>query len=111
MSAVLPVIAEGQRTFRPGIFATFAVAALLGAFAFITLGSSGIFYPYITPGFFRYGNTAIALVFALRALGDFRYIGFFKKATGTLFAHNETRYYPPLCVVIATISLMLSWPH
>ena len=48
-----------------------------------------------------YGNLAIGIVMLVRAVGDFKYVGFFKKIEGTIFAQNDTRYYSPLCLLIS----------
>ena len=46
----------------------------------------------------------MAVGFALRAIGDFRFLGFFKTVQGTSFAHYDTWVYSPLCVCLAIIS-------
>ena len=45
----------------------------------------------------------LAIGFALRALGDFRYLGFFKSIRGTPFAYYDTWFYSPLFVCLAVI--------
>jgi uncharacterized membrane protein SpoIIM required for sporulation len=45
----------------------------------------------------------IAAVFALRAIGDFRYVGFFKRIRDTRFARLDTLAYWPLCAVLAVL--------
>jgi hypothetical protein len=45
----------------------------------------------------------IAAAFALRAIGDFRYIGFFKRIRDTRFARLDTLAYSPLCAVLAVL--------
>lgn len=57
----------------------------------------------------RWGVWAVAGLFALRALGDFRYVGFFKKINHTHFAHMDSRYYSPLCVWLALSSAYIGW--
>jgi hypothetical protein len=34
----------------------------------------------------------------VRAIGDFNYVGFFKRRRGTRFAHLDTRLYSPLAL-------------
>ena len=46
----------------------------------------------------------IAAVFALRTIGDFRYVGFFKRIRDTRFARLDTLAYSPLCAVLAVLS-------
>ena len=107
MSAVLPSLEEGHAVFTPGPLITLVVAAAMGIFAFITIGNLDIFRQYINLTIFKYATLAIGLIFTLRAIGDFKYMGFFKKATGTPFAKNDTRYYSPLCVIIAVFTFLI----
>lgn len=109
MSAILPSLSEEQRRFTTGIFARFAIGAVIGGFAFVTIGNMGIFDAYLDREVIRYGTTAIGVIFLLRAMGDFRYMGIFKKATGTQFARNDSRYYIPLSLIIAAISFVIAW--
>jgi len=55
----------------------------------------------------RVGIWVIALLFALRAIGEFRYVGFFKRVRGTRFARRDTWIFSPLCVVIAMLATRL----
>ena len=48
-------------------------------------------------------------LFFLRAIGEFRYVGFFKRVRDTAFAKADTRFYSPLCVFIAVLSLLSSF--
>jgi Protein of unknown function (DUF3995) len=43
----------------------------------------------------------LALVFALRAIGDFRYVGFFKSLGDEPFRSWDTWLFSPLCLAIA----------
>ena len=43
---------------------------------------------------------AFAIVFSLRAVGDFRVAGFFKRIRSTTFATWDTLVYTPLCVAL-----------
>jgi hypothetical protein len=50
----------------------------------------------------------MAVVFVVRAVGDFHYCGFFKRVRDTAFARYDTLVYSPLCVVIAALAVWLS---
>lgn len=50
---------------------------------------------------------AIAIIFGIRFIGEFKYLGVFKTEKSSLFAINDTKYYSPLCLFIA-VSLLLS---
>jgi hypothetical protein len=92
---------EGQPLFRPTRAATVLVALLLFLGAAILSGRLGVFGPPETGWFFRGGAWTLAGVFFARAIGDFRWIGFFKRHTGTRFAALDSALYSPLCLGIA----------
>jgi hypothetical protein len=100
--AVVPAI-EGKAVFQPSVLATIAVALamLVGAFLSWTPNEN------TDSKILIYGNIAIAVVFFIRAIGDFKYVGFFKKVKGTLFAENDSRYYSPLCLVVSGIAFFI----
>ncbi|KPM48499.1 DUF3995 domain-containing protein [Jiulongibacter sediminis] len=49
----------------------------------------------------------IAGVFALRALGDFNYLGLFKKVKSTPFAQKDSSLYVPLCLFLSITLIAL----
>ncbi|WP_052475084.1 DUF3995 domain-containing protein [Bacillus badius] len=49
------------------------------------------------------------IVFLLRAIGEGKYVGFFKKIKHTRFAKQDTVFYSPLCVWISLIFLLASF--
>jgi hypothetical protein len=53
------------------------------------------------------GNLAIAIIFLIRAIGDFRYVGFLKKIKNTKFAKKDTKYYSPLCSLISVLAFII----
>ena len=50
----------------------------------------------------------LGAVFVLRAIGEFRTLGFFKTITGTDFAFWDTWLYTPLCLMIGLGALWLA---
>jgi len=56
----------------------------------------------------RFGVWGVALAFAARAIGECRYLGFLKRVRGTVFAQRDTRFYSPLCVLIAALACALA---
>ena len=82
------------------------VALGLFGFAYVTLSAVTGWLP---ARWVFYGNLAIGGIFLLRAVGDFRYVGFFKKVKNTAFARNDTRYYSPLCLLLGVIALGVAW--
>lgn len=51
----------------------------------------------------------LAAVFFIRAIGEFRYVGLFKKKKNTLFAQYDTKYYTPLCLWLAISMAYLAY--
>lgn len=109
MNSVIPSKEKTKdKIFIPSAFSTVTVALGLLAFSLIELGNTGIFSHWIAIKYYRWGNLVIAFIFLIRAVGDFKYVGFFKKVRDTLFAKNDSLYYAPLCLFIAFTSLLIA---
>jgi hypothetical protein len=96
-SKAIPKLDGGKPPFVPGPAATFSVAALLLFAASISAGLALTEYR-------RWLMYAMGAVFALRAVGEFRYIGFFKTVRDTEFAYWDTRLYSPLCLLMSVLA-------
>ena len=44
---------------------------------------------------------ALALGLLARAIGEFKYVGFFKRVRGSRFAQLDSLLYSPLCLLLA----------
>ncbi len=113
MNATVPE-ANGKPLFAPSFGATLLVAVGLLVFAFLSAWGIQPIYkgmsPFmVSPWWCVYGNLSIAIIFLLRSIGDFKYVGFFKKIEGTAFARNDTRFYSPLCLFIAVVAFCICW--
>lgn len=84
----------------------------------VIFGMMGLFYLYkvgrfpianpIVPGWLsQYGLWLLAGVFLLRAIGDFRYVGFFKRIKNSRFAELDTKFYSPLCLLLSINTFLL----
>ena len=91
---------EGRASFTPPPAATVAVAAALATAMVIVLGRIGALERLAPDWMFRWATWAIALVFLLRAIGEFKLVGFFKRVRDTQFARWDTLAYSPLCLAI-----------
>ncbi len=106
IEAALPTNDAGERVLSPGRLASAGVAvALLVAMALVLWRAC----PYTAgPRWLQRGGVwAVAAVFAARAIGDNRFVGFFKKVRDTPFARRDTLIFSPLCVVIALLACWL----
>ena len=104
--AVIPT-QQGQFSFTPTPAMTLLVALALFVAAQIVLGALGIGRWGVPAWLFKIGVWGLAAVFSGRAIGDFHWVGFFKTIRHTPFARNDTRFYSPLCVVIAIVCATL----
>ena len=70
---------NNKKLFTPTKGMTYFVGVGLLIFAFIILGHIGVFELLFLNNIFQYGTWLIAFIFFARAIGDFKYAGFFKK--------------------------------
>lgn len=91
----------------PGSISTFIVAFGLLLIGLFVLQKGGVLRVGIPGWLDSYGLWIIAGIFIVRALGDFRYVGFFKKIKHTAFGQNDTKYYSPLCLILGILILLL----
>ncbi|MES2734467.1 MAG: DUF3995 domain-containing protein [Bacteroidota bacterium] len=99
---------QGKAAFAPSILATVFVAIALLAAAGIVLGRLGVWGSAMPSWVFYWGTWALASVFLIRSIGNFRLIGFFKKVTGTRFAQWDTFLFSPLCLFIALVLILVA---
>ena len=99
----------GNRLFNPSPVGTMLVAAALFAAMLVVFGRLGMWAAFLPAWIFYWGTCGISLLFFLRAIGDFRYVGFFKSVQNTDFARMDTLLFSPLCFFIAVIAFLLSW--
>lgn len=99
-SGAVPTV-DGKPLFVPSRQATVAVGiALLLAAALVAITDGLI--PLALPKFIP-TSLSYALAFGLfgRAVGEFKYVGFFKRVHGTRFAALDTLVYSPLCLLLS----------
>jgi hypothetical protein len=95
--------------FTPGAVATLAVAAGLSLICVaLILYVSGTTLG-LPRGLWRIGIAVVGLVFLLRGFSWHPYFGLFKTVHGTAFAHNDTWFYSPGCVLVGVGFLWLAW--
>lgn len=87
-------------------FVIFIVALLFFALALLPWGLRHA--PAWISGKEHYAGFMIALLFVIRAVGDFRYVGFFKRVYNSEFAAMDTRYFSPLILFLGIAYAVLS---
>lgn len=87
-----------EQTFTPGSIATLIVAILLFSGALL-LAIQGHLLPALPSSpWVQWGCWVCVFVFGLRAIGDFKYVGLFKRVKQTRFAAYDTFLFTPLCL-------------
>jgi hypothetical protein len=99
---------DGRPLFQPSRFGTLAVAvALLTAAWLIAVRSGLVPLPGLT-GLVGFASWALAAVFTARAIGDFRYVGFFKRAARSRFARLDSAVFSPLCLLLGILTAIVA---
>ena len=106
--AVTAPTLAGKCIFDPSPVATILVALALLIAMFIIIGQLGMLGDAIPKWIFRWGSWCICIVFLLRAVGEFRYVGFFKQVRDTQFATWDTMLFSPLCLMIAVMAFLVA---
>lgn len=105
--AVFPTKDDTIKPKMPGAIPTLVVAfGLLSVSLFIMIKAEKLNFS-IPLWLDKSGLWIVAAIFILRAIGEFNYVGFFKRTRHTKFAQNDTKYYSPLCLIIGILTLML----
>lgn len=107
--ATLPATDGGKPLFRPGLLACTVVAVGLVLMAWLLLTHVGLLSPVVTLRTSAIILTGVAVIFALRCVGDFRYFGIFRSIRHTDFAAMDRKLYTPLCATYATAFAVAAW--
>ena len=107
-TAAVPTQPAGGAVFVPSTGGTLAVAGALALAAWIAAVCGGLARPIGPRWLYAIGAWGLGIVLAARAIGDFRYVGFFKRVRGTPFARLDDYLYTPLCAVLALGVLWLA---
>ena len=96
IASALPESVAGS-SFKPGTGLTLVVALLLAVYAAVLGAVAYGFDDEIG----RWVVIAGVALFVLRAIGDAKYVGFFKTVQGTRFARADSAYFTPLLIAFA----------
>ena len=106
-SAAIPEV-DGRPAFVPGAVATLGVVLALTGCAVLTLALGGWMGLPLPERWTTGLGYAMAAAFFLRAIGEFRLVGFFKRVRGTRFARWDTWLFSPLCLALALAVFFLA---
>lgn len=107
LNNALPTDSNGYAVLQPTVIDTLIVAFGLLFFALFYFSQNR--YSFIKPP--RWINLIlgwfIPTIFLIRSIGDFNYVGFFKRVKTTDFAQMDSMLYSPLCLIIFILALIV----
>ena len=106
--AAIPEVA-GRAAFTPSKPMTFAVAFGLLLCAVLVGATAGIIPLPLPRIVLQWLSMGLALGLLLRAIGDFKLVGFFKRVRDTRFAKLDSYVYVPLCAMLAAAVFFVAW--
>ena len=103
----IPRRANNEKIINPTIISSSIVGIVLLIFGFINIIKTKIIEIELPEIIENYCLWFIAILFILRAIGDFKYIGVFKKITKTKFSRMDTKVYSPLFLFIGISEIII----
>jgi hypothetical protein len=108
LRAAIPEI-DGKPVFQPSTLSTLVVAIGLALCAVVIAATAGIFRLPLSHAVLAWLTRALAVVLLVRAIGDFRLVGFFKRIRHSRFARLDTALYLPLSLALAIGSALVGF--
>ena len=106
--AAIPEI-DGKLAFQPTTVTTLVVAIGLALCVLLIAATAGILTLPLSHTVLAWLTRALAVVLLVRAIGDFRLVGFCKRIRHSRFAHLDTVVYSPLCLALAIGSAIVGF--
>jgi hypothetical protein len=106
-AASLPTKENGERVINPKKIDSAIVGTGLTVFGVFYLVKSEFFEYNLPDWIIDYGSWIIPIIFLLRAVGEFKYIGFFKSVKKTDFGKLDTKLFSPLCLIIGIVGILI----
>ena len=108
LDRAIPTLDE-KPIISPSNFLTFCVGLVLLSFSLLVYFTQ--FYNLSAlqeSTYLIYFTWFLSVMFTIRAIGDFRFIGFFKKISSSKFAEYDTLYYSPLFLFLGIYFAFIS---
>lgn len=111
VNSVLPTNDDDSKlpVLQPRRIGTVFIGLLCFFASVLLLVQIDLFSVIKTSPFSKWLCIAGGIIFLLRAIGEGKYVGFFKKIKHTRFAKQDTAFYSPLCVWISLIFFLASF--
>lgn len=103
----LPTNERGERVLNPKKIDSAIVGFGLLLFCVFYFIKSSFFELHLPALVHDFAGWVISAIFIVRSIGDFNYIGFFKKVKQTPFAQMDTKVYSPLCLFLGGVGIFL----
>ncbi len=103
----LPTKENGERVLNPKKFDSAIVGIGLISFGLFYLLKSELIHFQVLNWIITYGGWVIPSIFILRAIGDFKYVGFFKKIKNTEFGKIDSKLFSPLCLIVGVTGIII----
>lgn len=100
---------DGKPLFVPTPPATMAVGVVLLLFAGLVVTTAGLVSVGLSPWVLSWLSYGLAAGLLARAIGEFTYVGFFKRVRDSRFATLDTYVYSPLCLALAIGVAWVAW--
>ena len=100
VGAAVPSV-DGKPLFIPTKKMTVALGVALLLFALLVAATGGLFSLGVPDVLLTWLSYALALGLFARAIGDFKYVGFFKRVRDSRSAELDTLLFSPLCLLLA----------
>jgi len=107
LKKAIPTKSKEEEPAKPPMIATVIVGLGLLSFGLLYLFRSGLVRGDIPDWCFMYGGWAIPALFLVRSIGEFKYVGFFKRVRDTEFARADSKIFSPLCLIIGVMGLLV----
>jgi len=102
---------QGKPLFVPSPAATMAVGVVLLAFAGLVAATAGFVTVGLPQAVLVWLSYGLAAGLLARAVGEFKYVGFFKRVRDSKFARLDSLVYSPLCLLLAIGVAWVGWQH
>lgn len=106
----LPTNVKGDRVLNPKKVDSALVSLVLLSFAGYYLNNI-LGYAQLPTWIDALTEWIVPIIFLIRAVGDFNYVGFFKKVKRTPFGRLDSRYFSPLCLLLSLMGFFLLLIH
>ena len=103
----LPTTLEGKRILNPKKIDSAIVGIGLCLFAVFYLVKVDLIALFFPSWVANSAGWLISIIFLLRAMGDFKYVGFFKNVKHTPFGKLDSSYFSPLCLALGFIGFLI----